>query len=428
MSLKSANKLENNRVELEVEVDAAAFEAAVVKAYKKNIRRMNVPGFRRGKAPRHLVEKLYGTSVFYEEAVNALYPKALDEAVTESGYEYVEDKIDLDVTSVGEEGLQFKAVITVRPEVEIDGYRGLKAEKKVEAVTDEDVDAEVEKLRDRNSRLVTVEDRAAQNGDTVVFDFEGFTDGQPFEGGKAENYTLELGSHQFIPGFEEQLVDKKTDEEFEVSVTFPEDYHAEELKGKPAVFKCRLHEIKMKELPVADDEFAKDASEFDTMEELRADLKTKLEDRREHAAEEAFETALIDQLVELVKADIPEAMFVNRVNEDVREFDYRLQNQGLNLQMYLQYTGMDMDAFRAGFREQAEKKVKIRLALEKIAVLESIEPSAEEVEAEFGKLAESYQVDVDKVKTLIAEKDLKKDIAVGMAMDLVKETAVPGGK
>ncbi|MCI9414335.1 MAG: trigger factor [Clostridiales bacterium] len=428
MSLKSANKLENNRVELEVEVDAAAFEAAVAKAYKKNIRRMNVPGFRKGKAPRHLVEKMYGTGVFYEDAVNDLYPQALDEAVAESGYEYVEDKIDLDVTSVGEEGLQFKAVITVRPEVEIDGYKGLKAEKKVEEVTDADVDAEVEKLRDRNSRLVTVEDRAAANGDTVVFDFEGFVDNQPFEGGKAENYTLELGSNQFIPGFEEQIVGKKTDDEFDVNVTFPEDYHAEELKGKAAVFKCRLHEIKAKELPEADDEFAKDASEFDTMDELKADLKKKLSEQREHAAEDAFETQLINQLVELVKADIPEAMFVNRVNEDIREFDYRLQNQGLNLEMYLQYTGMDMDGFRAGFREQAEKKVKIRLALEKIAELEKIEPTAEELEEEYGKFAEQYKMDVEKIKSLIAEKDLKKDLAVGKAMDLVKETSVSGGK
>ena len=428
MSLKSANKLENNRVELEVEVDAAAFEAAVAKAYKKNIRRMNVPGFRKGKAPRHLVEKMYGTGVFYEDAVSDLYPQALDEAVAESGYEYVEDKIDLDVTSVGEEGLQFKAVITVRPEVEIDGYKGLKAEKKVEEVTDADVDAEVEKLRDRNSRLVTVEDRAAANGDTVVFDFEGFVDNQPFEGGKAENYTLELGSNQFIPGFEEQIVGKKTDDEFDVNVTFPEDYHAEELKGKAAVFKCRLHEIKAKELPEADDEFAKDASEFDTMDELKADLKKKLSEQREHAAEDAFETQLINQLVELVKADIPEAMFVNRVNEDIREFDYRLQNQGLNLEMYLQYTGMDMDGFRAGFREQAEKKVKIRLALEKIAELEKIEPTAEELEEEYGKFAEQYKMDVEKIKSLIAEKDLKKDLAVGKAMDLVKETSVSGGK
>ena len=428
MSLKSANKVETNRVELEVEVDAVAFEDAVNKAYKKNIRRMNVPGFRKGKAPRHLVERLYGESVFYEDAVNALYPTALDEAVQASGYEYVEDMIDLDVTSVGKDGLQFKATITVKPEMQIEGYKGLKAEKKVTPVTDEDVDAEIEKLRERNSRLVTVEDRAAKEGDTVVFDFDGSVDGVPFEGGKAENYTLELGSHQFIPGFEEQLAGKKSDEEFDVNVTFPEDYHAEELKGKAAVFRCKLHEIKEKELPVADDEFAKDASEFDTLDELKADLKKKLEDQREREAEEAFETALIDQLVEKLEGEIPEAMFTNRVDQDVREFDYRLQSQGLNLDMYLQYTGMDMDSFRAGFREQAEKKVKIRLALEKIAELENFPVTDEELEEEYKKIAEQYKMEADKIKGLIQAKDLTKDLAVGKAMELVKETAVGEGK
>ena len=428
MSLKSANKVDTNRVELEVEVDAAAFEEAVNKAYKKNIRRMNIPGFRKGKAPRHLVEKLYGESVFYEEAVNALYPTALNEAVEASGYEYVEDKIDLDVTSVGKDGLQFKATITVKPEVQIEGYKGLKAEKKVTPVTDEDVNAEVEKLRDRNSRLVTVEDRPAKEGDTVVFDFDGSVDGEPFDGGKAENYTLELGSHQFIPGFEEQIVGKKTDEEFDVNVTFPEDYHAEELKGKAAVFHCKLHEIKEKELPEADDEFAKDASEFDTLDELKADMKKKLEDRREKEAEEAFETQLIDQLVEKLQGEIPEAMFENRINQDVREFDYRLQSQGLNLDLYLQYTGMDMDGFRAGFREQAKKKVKLRLALEKIAELEDFPVSDEELDEEYKNIAEQYKMDVEKIKGLIREKDLKKDLAVGKAMELVKDTAAGEGK
>ena len=428
MSLKSANKVDTNRVELEVEVDAAAFEEAVNKAYKKNIRRMNIPGFRKGKAPRHLVEKLYGESVFYEEAVNALYPTALNEAVEASGYEYVEDKIDLDVTSVGKDGLQFKATITVKPEVQIEDYKGLKAEKKVTPVTDEDVNAEVEKLRDRNSRLVTVEDRPAKEGDTVVFDFDGSVDGEPFDGGKAENYTLELGSHQFIPGFEEQIVGKKTDEEFDVNVTFPEDYHAEELKGKAAVFHCKLHEIKEKELPEADDEFAKDASEFDTLDELKADMKKKLEDRREKEAEEAFETKLIDQLVEKLQGEMPEAMFENRINQDVREFDYRLQSQGLNLDLYLQYTGMDMDGFRAGFREQAEKKVKLRLALEKIAELEDFPVSDEELDEEYKNIAEQYKMDVEKIKGLIREKDLKKDLAVGKAMELVKDTAAGEGK
>ncbi len=423
MSLKSATQKETNRIELDIEVDAATFEAAVSKAYKKNIGRMNVPGFRKGKAPRHLVEKMYGEGVFYEDAMNDVYPSALDAAVTESGYEYVEDKIDLDVVSVGKEGLNFKAVITVKPEVQVGKYKGLKAAKKAALVTEEDIAEELKKLQERNSRLVTVEGRAAAEGDTVTFDFDGYVDGQPFDGGKAENYTLVLGSHQFIPGFEEQIVGKNTDEEFDVEVTFPEDYHAAELAGKPAVFKCKLHEIKEKELPELNDDLAKDASEFDTLEELKNDLKEKLTHQREHAAEDAFETQLLDQLAEGLQAEIPEAMFENRVNDSVRDFDYRLQSQGLNLQTYLQYTGMDMDAFRKGFREQSEKQVKVRLALEKIAKLEELAPTAEEIEAEYAKYAEQYKMDVEKVKSVLPEKELVKDMAVSKAMDLVKEAA-----
>lgn len=423
MSLKSATQKETNRIELDIEVDAATFEAAVNKAYKKNIGKMAIPGFRKGKAPRHLVEKIYGSGVFYEDAMNAVYPSALDAAIVESGYEYVEDKIDLDVVTVGPEGLNFKAVVTVKPEVEVGDYKGLKAAKKVEAVTDEDVAAELEKVQNRNARLVTVEDRAAEMGDTVSIDFDGYVDGTAFEGGKAENFSLVLGSNQFIPGFEDQVAGKKTDEEFDVEVNFPEDYHVAELAGKPAVFKCKLHEIKVKELPELNDDLAKDASEFDTLDELKADLKDKLEHQREHAAEDAFETQLLEQLADGLKAEIPEAMFKNRVDESVRDFDYRLQSQGLNLESYLQYTGMDMDAFRNGFREQAEKQVKIRLALEKIAQLENIVPSDEEMDAEYARYAEQYKMDVEKVKAVIPAKELSKDMAVGKAMELVKESA-----
>ena len=426
MSLKNANKVDTNRVELDIEVDAGRFESAVNNAYKKNVRKMNIPGFRKGKAPRHLVEKLYGSGVFYEDAVNEVYPAALDEAIQESGFEYVEDKIDFDVVSVGPEGLHFKAVVTVKPEVELAAYKGLKAEKKVVEVSDADVEEELKKLQDRQSRLVVAEDRAAEMGDTVTFDFDGRVDGEPFEGGKAENYTLTLGSGQFIPGFEEQLVGKKADEECDVEVTFPEDYHAAELAGKPAVFHCKMHEIKVKELPELNDDFAKDCSEFDTLDDLKADLRKNLEHRREHEAEDAFESELLEQLVAGFKAEVPEAMYEHRVDESVRDFDYRLQSQGLNLDMYLQYTGMDRDTFRKSFREQAEKQVKIRLALEKIAELENIVPTPEEIEAEFAKLAEQYQMDVEKVKSLISEKSLSMDLAVGKAMDLVKETAVAG--
>ena len=401
MSLKNAEVKETNRVELEIEVGAEEFEAAVEKAYRKNIKSMNIPGFRKGKAPRRFVEKMYGTGVFYEDAVNALYPTALDAAIKESGYDYVEDKIDLDVVSVGPEGLVFKAVITVKPEIEVGEYKGLKADKKVEPVTDADVDAEMAKLQDRNSRLVTVEGRPAADGDTVVFDFEGFVDGVAFDGGKGENHTLVLGSGQFIPGFEEQIVGKSAEEEFDVNVTFPEDYHAKELAGKPAVFKCKLHEIKAKELPELNDDFAKDCSEFDTLEELKADSRKKLTESRERSAQEKFEAALIDQLVEGVKGEIPEAMFANRQNEAVQEFGYRLQSQGLSLDMYLQYIGSDMDTFKATFRPQAEREVKLRLALEKIAALEGLTASDEALEAEYAAMAEQYKMDVEQVKKFV---------------------------
>lgn len=423
MSLKNATKKENNRVELEIEVDAAAFEAAVDAAYRKDIQNITVPGFRKGKAPRALVEKMYGEGMFYETAVNDVYPAALDEAIRESGYDYVEDKIDFDVQSVGKDGLKFTAVITVKPEVELGEYKGLKATKKVAAVTDEDVDAELKALQERNSRMVSVDDRAAEMGDTVTFDFEGFVDGVAFEGGKAENHALVLGSGQFIPGFEDQLVGKKVDEECDVNVTFPEEYHAAELAGKPAVFKCKIHEIQMKELPELNDDFAKDVSDFDTLDELKADSKTKIEERRAAAADEEVSEQLVDGLLGILTADIPAAMFENAIEESVQDFGYRLQSQGLSLDKYVEFTGGDMAAFREGFREQAEKKVKMRLILEKIAKLENIEPTAEDIEAEYNRFAEMYQMEADKIKAFIPEKALAEDLAVQKAMDLVKENA-----
>ncbi len=424
MSLKAATKKETNRVELEVEVGAEAFEAAVAKAYKKNIGKMTVPGFRKGKAPRHLVEKLYGEGVFYEEAMNDLYPTALDEAIKESGYTYVEDNIDLDVVSVGKDGLVFKAVITVKPEVTLGQYKGIEAPKAVKEVTDEDVDAEITKLQERNSRMVSVEDRAAQEGDTVVFDFEGFVDEVAFEGGKAEGYSLVLGSGQFIPGFEDQIVGKSIDEEFDVNVTFPEEYQAEELAGKPAVFKCKLHEIKVKELPELNDDFAKDCSEFDTLDELKNDAKDRLIKANEKAAEEAFETAILDKLAEDMQAEIPEAMFNNRVKEQVRDFAYRLQSQGLDMDTYMQYTGMDMAAFEEGFRPQAERQVKVRLALEAVVKAENITVSEEEINAEYEKYAEAYKMEVEKIKNFIPAEELAHDLEVEKALHFLKDNAV----
>lgn len=424
MSLKNAVKTETaNRVELEIVVDAEAFEKAVQAAYRKNVGKINVPGFRKGKAPRALIEKLYGADVFYEDAMNAVYPDALDGAIKESGYEFVEDKIDLDVVSVGKEGMTFKAVITVKPEIEIEGYFGLKAEKPDATVTDADVDAELAALQDRQARLVTVEGRAAQMEDTVTFDFEGFVDDVAFEGGKGENYSLKLGSGQFIPGFEEQIVGKSVDEEFEVNVTFPEEYHAAELAGKPAVFKCKLHEIKNREVPELNDDLAKDCSEFDTLDELKADTRKKLEEKKAAEADNTYETALAEQLAGLVQGEIPEAMYENAVNDQVNSFDQRLRMQGLELSQYLQFTGMNMDDFRKNFRPQAELQTKVRLALEAIAKKENVEVTDEDINAEYDKMAEQYNMEADKIKAIINADAIKVDKSVEKAMALVKENA-----
>ena len=362
--------------------------------------------------------------MFYETAVNSVYPDALDDAIKASGYEYVEDKIDFDVTSVGEDGLKFTAVITVKPEVTLDEYKGLKATKKIAPVTDEDVEKELTMLQERNSRMVAVDDRAAEMGDTVTFDFEGFVDGKPFDGGKAENHALLLGSGQFIPGFEDQLVGKKIDEECDVNVTFPEDYHAKELAGKPAVFKCKIHEIQKKELPELNDDFAKDVSDFDTLDELKADSKKKLEETRAKAADDAVTDQLVDGLLGILHADIPAAMYENAINDAVRDFEYRLQSQGLNMEMYMKYTGADEKTFRENFREQAEKQVKMRLILEQIAKQENITPTEEDLDKEYARYAEAYQMEADKVKQFIPATELSKDLAVQQAMDLVKNAAV----
>ena len=423
MSLKNATKKENNRVELEVEVDAAAFGAAVDAAYKKDVKKMSIPGFRKGKAPRALIEKEYGSGVFYETAMNDVYPTALDEAIKASGYEYVEDKIDLDVVSVGPEGLVFKATITVKPEVTLEGYKGIKATKQAVKVTDEDIDAELKRVQERNARMVSVDERAAEMGDTVTFDFEGFVDGEPFDGGKAENHALELGSGQFIPGFEEQLVGAKVDDELDVNVTFPEDYHAKELAGKAAVFKCKIHKLEKKELPAVDDDLIKDGTDFDTVEEFKEDAKKRLTEQRTKAADDAVEEQLVDGLIACMEADIPEAMIENTINDRIQDFSYRLQAQGLSMEMYLQYTGMDQKAFRDGFREQAEKQVKVRLALETVAKLENIEATEEDIEAEYAKFAEQYQMEVEKVKAAIPASALTKDLAVSKAMDWIKANA-----
>lgn len=423
MSLKSQNKIDTNRVELEVVVDAETFEKGLAAAFKKQSKKISIPGFRKGKAPRAFVEKYFGKEVFYEDAVNALYPDALDEAVKEAGLEVIQDKIDFDVKEVGPQGFTFTAALTTKPEVTIENYKGIEAVKKSAAVTDEDIDAEIKKVQERNSRMVTVEDRAAQNDDIAVIDFEGFLDGEPFEGGKGENYSLTLGSGQFIPGFEEQIVGHNTGDEFEVNVTFPEDYQAEELKGKATTFKCKLHEIKMKELPEVDDEFVKDVSEFDTLADYKEDLKKKLAESKEKEAADDLENQLIDKLVELVQGEIPEAMYENKIADSIREFGYRLQSQGLNLDTYMKYTGMNVDQMKEGFRPQAERQVKLRLALEKIAALEELKAGEEDLNQEYQKIAEQYKMEADKIKELIPAAELEKDICVEKAINLVRDNA-----
>ena len=423
MSLKSQNKIDTNRVELEVVVDAETFEKGLAAAFKKQSKKISIPGFRKGNAPRAFVEKYFGKEVFYEDAVNALYPDALDEAVKEAGLEVIQDKIDFDVKEVGPQGFTFTAALTTKPEVTIENYKGIEAVKKSAEVTDEDIDAEIKKVQERNSRMVTVEDRAAQNDDIAVIDFEGFLDGEPFEGGKGENYSLTLGSGQFIPGFEEQIVGHNTGDEFEVNVTFPEDYQAEELKGKATTFKCKLHEIKMKELPEVDDEFVKDVSEFDTLADYKEDLKKKLAESKEKEAADDLENQLIDKLVELVQGEIPEAMYENKIADSIREFGYRLQSQGLNLDTYMKYTGMNVDQMKEGFRPQAERQVKLRLALEKIAALEELKAGEEDLNQEYQKIAEQYKMEADKIKELIPAAELEKDICVEKAINLVRDNA-----
>lgn len=423
MSLKSSNKVDTNRYELEVQVDAETFEKAVSTVYRKKVKNINVPGFRKGKAPRMIIEKMYGEEIFYEDAMQDLYPEALSQAAEEAQLKLVRDKIDLDVISVGKEGFTFKATVTVEPEVEIENYKGIEIAKKTTEVTEEILEEEIQKIRERNSRLVTVEDRPAENGDSVVIDFEGFVDDVAFEGGKAENYTLALGSGNFVPGFEEQIVGHNTNDAFTITVTFPEDYQVDDLKSKEAQFKIVLHEIKAKELPEFDNEFIKDISEKETVEEYKEELKSEVAQRLQKESEQDVENQLTTKLTELLKAEIPEAMYENTVDDMLREFDMRLRSQGMDMQTYMQYMGMDKDGLRAMYRPQAEQRVKLRLALDKIAQLENLTADDAAVEAEYERMAESYKMPVEKIKNIVSAADIAKDLAVEKAMNLVKDSA-----
>ena len=424
MNLKATNKTETNKYELEIEVPAEDFNKAIDEVFKTEGKKITIPGFRRGKAPKAFIEKYYGESVFFEAAVDRLYRPALMDAVEASGLEVISIG-QADITEVSKaNGVQMKVTVVVKPEITIEGYKGIEASKKKVEVTDEDVSAELAKVQDRNSRMVTVEDRAALTGDTAVIDFEGFCDGEAFEGGKGENFELALGSGQFIPGFEDQIVGHETGEEFEINVKFPEEYQAENLKGKDATFKIKLHEIKRKELPVLDDEFAKDVSEFDTLDAYKQSIREKLQNDREKSAEADVENQILEALIEKVEGEIPEEMYDNEVEESINSFAYRLQSQGLNLETYLKYTGMTTDSLKEQFRPQSEKQVKLRLALEKIAANEGLAPTAEELAAEYEKLAKMYEMEVDKIKNIVAEAQVKGDLQSQKAVDFVKENAV----
>lgn len=422
MNLVKSEKLEKNQHELQFSIDAASFNDAIAKAYKREAGKYNIPGFRKGKAPRHMIEKMYGEDVFQYSAVNDLFPAEYDKAVEASGIEPV-DRPEVDIVSMNtEDGVVLKAVVTVKPEMKVGNYIGLKVEKAANTVEDAAVDAEVNRLRERNARLVAREGKA-QDGDITDIDFEGFVDGEAFDGGKGEHFSLTLGSGQFIPGFEEQIVGHEAGEEFDVNVTFPEDYHAKELAGKAAVFKVKLNEVQYKELPVADDEFAKDVSEYDTLDEFKASIRKNMEEAAEKQAELEVENALVDQLVATLEGDIPPVMIETRIDEMVRDFDYRLSQQGLRLADYLKYIGGDEAKFREGFKEQAEKQVKMRLALEAVAKTENIEASEEDFENEVKRIADTYKMEVEKVRSIIPVAEVKKDLAVNKAIDFIKSKA-----
>ena len=423
MALKECTKKEAaNSYELVVSVDGETFEKAINAVYKKQVKSINIQGFRKGKAPRRIIEKMYGAEVFYDDAMQDCYPDALYDAAKEADVKIVAVE-QLEAVEAGKEGFTFKAQVIVEPTMEIDGYKGITVEKKSTEVTEELIDKEIEQVRERNSRLVSVEDKAAENGDTAVIDFEGFVDGEAFDGGKAEGYNLSLGSGNFIPGFEEQIVGHKAGEEFTIDVSFPEDYQAEELKGRDAQFKIVLHEVKVKELPEVDDEFVQDVSEKETVAEYREELKETVAKRLQDEAEKDVDDQISNKLMELLEGEIPDAMYENQTNDMVRDFEMRLRSQGMDMQTYMQYMGMDVNALKSMYRDEAEKRVKLRLALETIAKKENIEVTDADLEDEYAKMAEAYKMDADKVKAAVPAESLTEDIKVQKALDLVKNSA-----
>ena len=422
MNLISCEKLEKSMVELQFSIDAETFKAAVNNAFKREGKKYAIPGFRKGKAPRHMIEKMYGSDIFHYDAVNDLFPEAYEAAVKEAKIDVV-GRPDPEVVSMSEaDGVVLKVKVAVKPEVELGEYAGLTVTKEAKNVNEADVDAEMKRMQDRNGRLLTREG-AAENGDTVDIDFEGFVDGKAFEGGKAEHYSLVLGSGSFIPGFEDQVVGHSAGEEFDVNVKFPEEYGAAELAGKDATFKIKLHEVKYKELPALDDDFAKDVSEYDTLDELKDSIRNNIKTNLDKQAEQKVENDLMDQVIANMKADIPDAMVDSRIDELVQDFEYRISQQGLKLADYLKYMGMNIEQFRAQFKEQADKQVKMRLAMEAIVAKEGITASDAEFEEEVKRIADAYKMEADKVKSIVDAAAVKADLAINKAIDFVKEKA-----
>lgn len=422
--LKSAEKTGTNEYTLLIAVEADAFNAAVNKVYQKQKNTINVPGFRKGHAPRAIIEKMYGPAVFYDDAINDAFPPAYDAAVIEAGIDPVDQPRDFDLKRVDKDGFEIECKVTVRPEITVEGYKGIEAVKPAAEVTDEDVENDLKQKQEANAREITVEGRPAANGDIATIDFEGFKDGVAFEGGKGEDYDLTLGSGSFIPGFEDQIVSHNAGDSFDVNVTFPEEYGAEDLAGKEAVFKVTVKELKEKQLPALDDEFAKDVSEFDTLEELKADIRKTLEDQRAASAKTEFENAVYDKLAELTQGEIPDCMYEKAVENMIDEFRYNIEAQGMSFDKYVTAIGMTEDSIKAIYRPRAEKDVKIELALTKIAALEGMEASAEEIEAEYEKMAERYGVKAEDVKAAITEERIVSQIKSRKASELVLEAAV----
>lgn len=423
----TVENLEKSMAKITITVSAEDFEAAMVKSYNKNKKNISIQGFRKGKAPRKMVEKMYGPEVFYEDAANFAIPDAYEVAAKECGLDIV-SRPEIDVVDIGKDKeFVFTATVAVKPEVTLGEYKGIEVEKKVVKVMAADVNEELEKVREQNSRMITVEDRGIKKDDTAVIDFEGFVDGEPFQGGKGEDYPLVIGSHSFIDDFEDQLVGKKTGEEAEVNVTFPEEYHEASLKGKPALFKVTVKEIKKKELPKLDDEFASEVSEFETLKEYKASVKKTLTERRKEEAKREKENAVVEKVVENVTVELPDPMIDEQVQQMIQEFASRLAQQGLSFEQYMQMTGMTPDALTAQMRPEAEKRIKTRLTLEAIVAAENIKATAKDLDKEIENMASMYQMEVDKIKEMIgdAEKEqISKDLAVQKAVDFVVKNAV----